>query len=254
MPTPLALLAGAAILAAGGYGVGSTVVDSGGTSSAPAVRAPALAADPTGRPAHAQFAYRPPAAQAGVPQLPALQGQAPNGGGGPAAGPSYVPKGNPLGPLGRLAVPGAAPTPNTWTLYLSGGDLLQPDPGAADGTDQSIGPNLGGPCGAGMAGKWTAPATVDVDFHGPVPGLLHVTGSSPVTLNISFIRYKYGGSCSVLSSTTASGTGVVPFSLPRIDVTVPRGENVSLVVTGSSTHVTSSAAAPSYIIAPTSSK
>ncbi len=255
MPTPLTMLTGVALLAAGGYGIGSTVMGSGGTSTAPAVRAPALAADPTGRPAHSHFSYQPPAAQPGVPQLPPMQGQAPTGGGGPAAGPSYVPKGQPLSPLGRLPAPAKAPTANVWTVYLSGGDLLQPDPGAVNRTDQTIGSNLGGACGSGLAGKWTAPATVDVDFHGPVPGVLHVAGASPATLQISLIRSALGAGCSVLTSTTATGAGAVSFTMPRIDATVPRGDNVALVVSsGSPARITGTVDAPSYLVLPTSPK
>jgi hypothetical protein len=144
VPTPLVAIVSAAVLAAGGVGVGSELVGSGGTSQAPAAKVPALSADPTRPPAHRGFQYQPSSpAQASVPGLGQPQGQDPNGG-APAAGPAYVPKGQPSAPLGP--VPAATPTKQgtTWQLYLSGGDLLQPDGGTADATNQSIGTNLGG--------------------------------------------------------------------------------------------------------------
>jgi len=255
VPTPLTALAGAAIVAAGGFGIGSAVVGSGGTSKVPPTRAPALAADPTGRPDHSRYTYRPPGnVQSAVPGLAPVQGQAPTAGQPPGPGPAYVPHGQPRNPLGALPAPATPRLPGAWPLYLSGGDLLQPDRGAAVKTDQSIGPGFGGACGSGLAGRWTAPVTADFPFHGTWPGLLHVVASGTVPLTISVTRSVYGGSCSVLTSTTASATGTqaVSFTLPRVDVELPRGENLSLVIeTSGSARILSGSTAPSYVIAPT---
>jgi hypothetical protein len=254
VPTTLVAIVGAAVLAAGGVGVGSVVTDSGGTSKAPATTVPALAADPTAPPPHRGFAYQvPTGTQRTVPDPGRIQGQTPNGG-APAAGPGYVPRGRPSAPLGRLPSATMSPQATTWPLYLSGGDQLQPDAGNANGTDQSIGPSLGGPCGSGLAGRWTAPSTAVFPFHGTLPGLLHVAASGSATLTISLTVSAYGGSCSVLASTTVtvSGTQAAAFTLPRVDVDIPSGLNISLVVaTTGSAHVLSSAAALSYVVAPT---
>ena len=254
MPTSLVAIVGAAVLAAGGVGVGSVVSSSGGTSKAPATTVPALAADPTAPPPHRGFEYRPSAGtQYTVPGSGGIQGQAPQGG-APTEGPAYVPKGLPRAPLGRAPAAAATPQATTWTLYLSGSDQLQPDGGAANGTDQSIGPSVGGACGSGLAGRWTAPTTALFPFHGTLPGLLHVAASGSATLTISLTSSTYGGSCSVLSSTTvtASGNQAVAFTLPRVDVDLPAGMNISLVVaTSGSASILSSAAALSYVVAPT---
>jgi hypothetical protein len=256
VPTPLTAIAGAAILAAGGFGIGSAVVGSGGTSKAPAARTPALAADPTGRPAHSRYVYNAPGTvQSAVPNLPPVGGQAPAGGPVPNGGAGYVPHGQIEAPLGALPKPVASPVASTWPLYLSGGDLLQPDKGAAVGTNQTVGPNMGGACGSGLAGHWTAPVTADFPFHGTWPGLLHVVASGSAPLTISVTRSVYGGGCQVLATTTAVATGTqsVSFTLPRVDVTIPKGENLSFVVdTPGSAKILSSSAAPSYIVAPTS--
>jgi hypothetical protein len=254
VPTTLVAIVGAAVLAAGGVGVGSVVSGSGGSSQAPAATAPALAADPTAPPPHRGFKYRAPAGtQLAVPGLGSVSGQLP-GGSAPREGPSYVPRGRPSAPLGRLPAAIVTPPATTWPLYLSGGDQLQPDSGAANGTDQSIGPSLGGACGSGLAGRWTVPTTANFPFHGTLPGLLHVAASGSATLTISLTRSVYGGSCSVLSSTTvtASGTQAVAFTLPRVDDDIPAGLNISLVVASTgSVHVLSSATALSYVVAPT---
>jgi hypothetical protein len=254
VPTPLVAIVSAAVLAAGGVGVGSALVGSGGTSQAAAAKVPALSADPTRPPPHRGFSYRPPApAQSRVPGLGQPQGQAPNGG-APGGGGSYVPKGQPSAPLGPVPAASATKQLTSWPLYLSGSDLLQPDGGTAVATDQSIGPNLGGACGTGLAGRWTAPTTATFPFHGTLPGLLHVVASGSAPLTISLTISEYGGSCSVLSSTdvTATGTQAVNFTLPRVDVDLPSGLNLSLVVsTTGGARITSSAAAPSYIVAPT---
>jgi hypothetical protein len=253
VPTPITAIVTAAVLAAGGVGVGNAILGSGGTSKAGAAKVPALAADPTGRPSHDRFTYRAPSSQTGLPALGGAQDQAPAGG-APTAGPGYTPKGQPQAPLGRVPTAAATVAATTWPLYLSGGDLLQPDKGAANGTNQSIGPSLGGACGTGLAGRWTAPTTATFPFHGAIPGLLHVVASGPTTLTISFTTSKYGGACIVQSSTTvtASGTQAVSFTLPRIDVDLPNGYNINLVVaTSGSAHITGSAEAPSYIVAPT---
>ncbi len=256
MPTPLTAIAGAAILAAGGFGIGSTVLGEGGASQAPAANTPLLAADPTGRPDHSRYIYNAPGTvQSVVPNLPPVGGQAPVGGGVPSGGEGYVPHGQPRAPLGRLPAAASAPVATNWQLYLSGGDLLQPDRGTADGTDQSVGPSLGGACGNGMAGRWTAPVTATFPFHGTWPGLLHVAASGTVPLTISVTRSVYGGACSVLTSTTATatGTGTVSFALPRVDVNIPQGENLSLVIAAAgSARILSTSSAPSYVIAPTS--
>jgi hypothetical protein len=145
---------------------------------------------------------------------------------------------------------------STWTLYLSGSDLLQPDQGAVNKTDQQIGPSLGGPCSPGQAGHWIAPVTTPVPFHGTIPGLLHVAASGPVTLTISMTMADFNsGSCSVLGTTTvtANGNQAVSFVLPRVDQVIPQGLNLKLVVsTPNSARITSSTSALSYIVAPTS--
>lgn len=254
MPTPLVAIASALVLAAGGVGLSSAIVGSGGASQAPAATVPALAADPTAPAPHTGFSYRPPAGtQTAVPGLGQAQGQAPTGG-APAQGPGYVPRGQPSAPFGRLPAAKSTKTPTTWPLYLSGADQLQPDPGAATGTNQSVGQSVGGACGSGMAGRWTAPTTDTFPMHGTLPGLLHVVASGSVTLTISFTSSEYGGGCSVLSSTTVtvSGTQAVAFTLPRIDVDVPQGLNLSLVVsTAGSASIVSSSGALSYVVAPT---
>jgi hypothetical protein len=254
VPTSLVAIVGAAVFAAGGVGVGSMVSASGGVSKTPAATVPALAADPTAPPPHRGYEYQAPAGtQQAVPGSGSIQGQAP-GGGAPTEGLGYAPKGLPSAPLKRVPAAIATPQATTWPLYLSGGDQLQPDRGAANGTDQSIGPAFGGACGLGLAGRWTAPTTADFPFHGTVPGLLHVATSGSATLTISLTSSVYGGSCSVLSSTTVtvSGTQAVAFTLPRVDVDLPAGLNVSLVVaTNGSAHILSSAGALSYFVAPT---
>ncbi len=254
MPTPLATFTAAAVVAAGGYGIGSALLGSGGNSHATAARVPPLSADPTGRPDHSRYAYQPPSAQTGVPALPPAGGQAPTGTAPNGGAPAYVPHGKVLAPLTPLPSRQPETPASTWKLYLSGGDLLQPDQGTAVQTNQSVGANLGGPCSSGLAGKWTAPATADFPFSGTVPGLLHVVASSTVTLSIALTQSTYGGGCTVLASTTASGSGseTVAFTLPRIERTIPKGTNLSLVVDSSgSARITSSYAAPSYIIVPT---
>jgi hypothetical protein len=254
VPTPLVAIVSAAVLAAGGVGVGSALVGSGGTSKAAAAKAPALAADPTRPPPHRGFRFRPQAAaQSAVPGLGQPQGQTPNGG-APTEGPAYVPKGQPSAPMGHVPAPAATSQATTWPLYLSGGDLLQPDAGTANRTDQTIGPQLGGACGTGLAGHWTAPTTATFPFHGALPGLLHVVASGTATLTISLTSSALGGSCSVLSSTTAtaSGTQAVNFTLPRVDVDIPAGLNIGLVVEAAgSVRILSSAGALSYVVAPT---
>ena len=255
MPTPLTAIAGAAILAAGAFGVGSVVADSEGTSKARAAQTPALAADPTGRPSHSRYVYSAPGTvQSAVPSLPPVGGQAPIGAPVPNGGPGYVPRGRPKGALGPLPVPVPSPVASNWPLYLSGGDLLQPDRGTAAGTDQNVGPSLGGACGGLNSGRWTAPVTANLPFHGTWPGLLHVVASGATPLTISVTRSAYGGDCSVLTSTTTSATGTqaVSFTLPQVDVNVPEGDNLALVIEAAgSARILSSTAAPSYIIAPT---
>jgi hypothetical protein len=254
VPTSLVAILGAAVLTASGVGVGSMVSDSGGISKTPATNVPALVADPTAPPPHRGFEYRAPAGtQLTVPGSGSIQGQAPRGG-APAKGLGYVPKGLPSAPLKRVPAATATPQATTWPLYLSGGDQLQPDRGAASGTDQSIGQSFGGACSPGLAGRWTAPTTADSPFHGTLPGLLHVATSGSATLTISLTSSVYGGSCSVLSSTTVtvSGTQAVAFTLPRVDVDLPAGLNISLVVaTNGSARILSSASALSYVVAPT---
>jgi hypothetical protein len=255
VPTPLVAIVSAAVLAAGGVGLGGAIVGSGGTSQAPSARVGPLAADPTAPPPHRGFVYQAPQQpQTETPGLGRPAGQAP-GGSAPATGKSgYVAKGEPKAPLGRLPAAQPSRTATTWPLYLSGSDLLQPDVAVANRTDQSIGPVLGGACGQGLAGRWTAPTTAVFPFHGPLPGLLHVAASGPVTLTISLTQSKYGGTCSVLSTTTvtADGTAPVAFTLPRVDVDLPAGQNIALVVsTDGSARIESSAGALSYVIAPT---
>jgi hypothetical protein len=253
VPTPITAIVTAAVLAAGGVGVGNALLGSGGTSKAAASRVPALAADPTGRPAHDRFTYPGPKTQAALPSLNAAQGQAPTGG-APGAASGYTPKGQPRAPLSSVPTSAATVPATTWPLYLSGGDLLQPDRGTAVGTNQMIGPSLGGACGLGLAGRWTAPVTATFPFHGPIPGLLHVVASGPTTLTISFTTSTVGGACTVRSSitVTASGSQAVSFTLPRIDVDATEGSNVNLVVEASgSAHITSSTSAPSFIVVPT---
>jgi hypothetical protein len=254
MPTPLVAIASAAVVALGGVGVGSMMLDSGGTSPAAASKVPPLAADPTGRPAHSRYVYSPPQTQGSLPGLGAVQGQAPDAGSGPGKGPAYVPRGQPKTALGQLPAARGGPQATTWTLYLSGGDLLQPDPGVAVETHQSVGPSLGDACSAGLSNRWQSPAPAPIPLHGTIPGLLHIEASGTVQLQISFVVSTLGGSCSVVSTTSATATGdqAVPFTMPRADVTLPAGSNVGLVVSaaGSAT-VTSTPAAPSYVIAPT---
>lgn len=256
MPTPLAALAGAALVAAGGFGVGSVIVGSGGTSKVAATKPPVLSADPTGRPDHSRYTYQPNSGvQRTLPGAPAAGGAAPNVGPGPGAGPSYVPHGKVSVPLGAVPTPASIAPKPTWPLYLSGGDQLQPDPSAAVATDQTIGPALGDACSTlGQAGHWTAPPPDAIAFHGTAPGLLHVIASGSVTLQISFTASIYGGGCAVLSSTTvtASGTQDVAFTLPRMDASLPLGVNVSLVVAASGTaRIESHTNALSYVVAPT---
>jgi hypothetical protein len=256
MPTPLVAAASAVVVALGGVGVGSMMLHSGGTSPAAASKVPLLAPDPTGRPAHPQFVYTPPGAQRSLPATGPVQGQAPDAGAEPGEGAPYVAHGQPQPALGR--VPPAAPSvqATTWKVYLSGGDLLQPDPGVAVQTDQSVGPGLDA-CSPGLSNRWQAPATVQIPLHGTTPGLLHVQASGTVPLTLSLIVSSFGGSCSVLSTTsaTANGTQAVSFTLPRVDVTLPEGVNLGFVVSASgSATVTSTSAAPSYLILPTSPK
>jgi hypothetical protein len=254
MPTPLVAVASAAVVALGGFGVGSMMVNSGGASHAAPSRVPPLAADSTGRPAHSRYVYAPPRAQQTLPGLGSIPGQAPSGGAPPGGGPAYVPKGAPKAPLGPVPAARNGPQATTWTLYLSGGDLLQPDPGVAVQTHQSVGPALGGPCSPGLAGRWESPAPGRLPLHGPIPGLLHIEAPGTVSLQLSFISSTLGGSCTVLGTTSvvAMGTQAVSFTLPRVDVDLPAGVNVGLVISaaGSAT-VTSTAAAPSYVVAPT---
>jgi hypothetical protein len=254
MPTPLVAAASAAIVALGGVGVGSMMLHSGGTSSAAASKVPALAADPTGRPEHSRYVYSPPRAQGSLPGLAPLQGQAPDVGSGPGQGPAYVPHGQPKAPLGKLPAARGSPQATTWTLYLSGGDLLQPDPGVAVATHQSVGPSLAGACAPGLPNRWQSPAIAPIPMHGTIPGLLHIEASGSVQLQLSLIVSTLGGSCSVLSATTATADGnqVVSFTMPRVDETIPAGTNVGVVVAASSpATVTSTAGAPSYVIFPT---
>ncbi len=254
MPTPLVAVASAAVVALGGVGVGSMMLHSGGSSPAAASKVPLLAPDPTGRPAHSHFVYTPPPAQRSLPATGPIQGQAPVAGPAPGGGSAYVPHGQPAAPLGHLPPAQPAPQATTWKVYLSSGDLLQPDPGVAVQTHQSVGPALGGPCAPGLEGRWQSPAPGPVPLHGPAPGLLHVQASGSVPLTLSLIVSKFGGSCSVLSSTsaTATGTQAVAFTLPRIDAILPAGVNIGFVVSaaGSAT-ITSTPSAPSYLILPT---
>jgi hypothetical protein len=253
MPTPLVAAASAVVVALGGVGVGSMMLHSGGTSPDVASKVPSLAADPTGRPAHTRFVYTPPAAQKSLPANGPIQGQAPAAGAAPGSGSAYVPHGQPAAPLGRVPAPKASAAATTWTVYLSGGDLLQPDPGVAVQTHQSVGPALAGPCSPGLAGRWQSPAPRPVSLHGPIPGVLHVQANGSVPLTLSFIVSALGGSCSVLTSTsaTAIGTQAVSFTMPRVDAELPPGVNIGLVVSaaGSAT-VTSTSAAPSYLVLP----
>ncbi len=254
MPTPLVAAASAVVVALGGVGVGSMLLHGGGTSSAAASKVPALAADPTGRPAHSRFVYSPPQPQSSLPGLAPVQGQAPDAGPGPAEGPSYIPRGQPKAALGQLPAARSSPQATTWTLYLSGGDLLQPDPGVAVATHQSVGPSLGGACAPGLSNRWQSPATATIPLHGTIPGLLRVQAPGSVELQLSLVISTLGGSCSVVSSTSAAASGdqAVSFTLPRVDVDVTSNENVGLVVAASgSATVTSTAAAPSYVILPT---
>src|SRR5690349_12213531 len=127
MPTPIVTITTAVVVAAGGYGIGSAMLGSGGSSNAAASKVPALSADPTGRPDHSRFTYQAPTnAQQAVPGLPPVEGQAPTGGTPGAGGPAYVPHGQVLPDLGRVPTPQASAIPTTWKLYLSGSDLLQP--------------------------------------------------------------------------------------------------------------------------------
>ena len=141
MPTPLVAAASAVVVALGGVGVGSMMLDSGGTSSAASSTVPSLAADPTGRPAHARFVYTPPGQRsARCPQRGPIQGQAPDAGAAPGEGAPYVARGQPQPPLGRVPAPAPSVQATTWQLYLSGGDLLQPDPGCrADASERRAG-------------------------------------------------------------------------------------------------------------------
>jgi hypothetical protein len=252
MPTLLAA-ASAAVVALGGVGVGSMMLNSGGTSPNAASKVPSLAPDPTGRPAHTRFVYTPPQAQKSLPANGPIQGQAPAGGAAPGGGSPYVPHGQPGAPLGRAPQPEASSAATTWKVYLSGGDLLQPDPGVAVQTHQSVGPALGGACSPGLAGRWQSPAPRPVSLHGPIPGLLHVQANGSVALTLSFISSTLGGSCSVLTSTsaTATGTQAVAFTMPRVDAELPSGVNIGLVVSaaGSAT-VTSTSNEPSYLVLP----
>jgi hypothetical protein len=253
MPTPLVGIASAAVVALGGVGVGSMMLHSGGTSPNAASKVPLLAPDPTGRPAHSRFVYTPPQAQTSLPANGPIQGQAPAAGAAPGGGPAYVPHGQPAAPLGHVPAPHASREATSWTVYLSGGDLLQPDPGVAVQTHQSVGPALGGPCSPGPAGRWQSPAPRPVSLHGTIPGLLHVEANGSVPLTLSFIASRFGGSCTVLSSTTATvtGTQALSFTMPRFDAELPSGMNIGLVVSaaGSAT-VTSTSAAPSYLVLP----
>ncbi len=254
MPTPLVAIASAAVVALGGVGVGSLMLNSGGASSAAASKVPSLAADPTGRPAHSRFVYTPPQSQHSLPGTGPVGGQAPDVGAGPGSGSPYVPHGQPGPPLGRVPPGGSSPQATTWTVYLSGGDLLQPDRGVAVETHQSVGPAVGGACGSGLEGRWQSPAPGPIALHGPIPGLLRVQANGSVPLTLSFIVSSLGGSCSVLSSTTATANGnqAVSFTIPRIDANLPAGVNLGFVVSaaGSAT-VTSTSAAPSYLVLPT---
>jgi hypothetical protein len=257
MPTPLVAAASAVVVALGGVGVGSVMMDKGGTSSAAASKVPLLAADPTGRPAHSRFVYTPPGAQHSLPATGPIQGQAPGAGAAPGDGAPYVAHGQPREALGRVPPPAPTVQASTWKVYLSGGDLLQPDPGIAVQTNQSVGPSFGDGCSPGLSNRWQAPATVQIPLHGTTPGLLHVQASGTVPLTLSLIVSSLGGSCSVLSTTSAAATGTqaVSFTLPRVDVTLPEGVNLGFVVSASgSAKVTSTSAAPSYLILPTSPK
>jgi hypothetical protein len=254
MPTPLVSIASAAVVALGGVGVGSMMLHSGGTSPSTASKVPSLAPDPTGRPAHSRFVYSGPQAQHSLPATGPIEGQAPGGAAPPGGGPAYVPHGQPAPALGHVPVSPGAPRATTWKVYLSGGDLLQPDPGVAVQTHQSVGPALGGPCAPGPQGRWQSPAPGPVPLHGPIPGLLHVEASGSVPLTLSFIVSTLGGSCSVLTSTTATATGnqAVAFTMPRVDANLPAGVNIGFVVSASgSATVTSTSSAPSYLIIPT---
>jgi hypothetical protein len=254
MPTPLITVASAAVVALGGVGVGSLMLHSGGTSPGAASRVPTLAADPTGRPSHSRYVYSGPQAQRSLPAGGPVQGQAPAAGTAPGKGAPYTPHGQPLPPMGGAPAPTPTVQATTWKLYLSGGDLLQPDSGVAVQTHQSVGPSLGNACAPGLAGHWQSPAPGPVPLHGTIPGLLHVEATGSVPLTLSFVVSTLGGGCSVLSTTTATATGnqAVSFTLPRVDVNLPAGVNVGFVVSASgSATVTSTAAAPSYVIAPT---
>jgi hypothetical protein len=254
MPTPLIAAASAAVVALGGVGVGSMMLHSGGTSSAVASKVPSLAADPTGRPAHSRYVYSPPQTQGALPGLGAVQGQTPDAGSGPSKGPAYVPRGQPKTALGQLPATRSSPQATTWTLYLSGGDLLQPDAGVAVQTHQSVGPSLGDGCSAGLSNRWQSPAPAPIPLHGAIPGLLHIEAPGTVQLQISLVVSTLGGTCSVVTSTSATATGnqAVSFTMPRVDATMPEGSNVGLVIASSSpATVTSTAAAPSDIVLPT---
>jgi hypothetical protein len=254
MPTPLVAIASAAVVALGGVGVGSMMLHSGGTSAATASKVPSLAADSTGRPAHSRYVYSPPPGQGSLPGLGLVQGQTPDAGSGPGEGPAYLPHGQPKPALGQLPAARSSSQATTWTLYLSGGDLLQPDRGVAVQTHQSVGPSLGNACSPGLSNRWQSPAPAPIPLRGTIPGLLHIQASGTVQLQISFVVSALGGSCSVVSTTTATATGnqAVSFTMPSVDVTLPAGSNVGLVVAASSSAtVTSTAAAPSYVIAPT---
>jgi hypothetical protein len=231
-----------------------TIMDAGGAAEPARARVTALAPDPTGAPSHSRYTFDAPGdVQRQLPAAPAAGGTAPSGRPPPAGG-TYVPRGQPGSPLPPLATSSVAPpAAPTTTLYLSGADQLQPDIGTAASTDQTIGPQLGGACTPGIVGRWTAPPAGDAPLHGPFTGMLHVAVPAPTTLQISFTTSVLGGACQVLASTTATaaGSGPVSFTLPRVDVDLPEGINVSLVV-GSNTPATvvSSYASPSYVVVP----
>jgi hypothetical protein len=253
MPTPLVTLASAAVVGLGGVGVGSLMLHSGGTSAATASRVPSFGADPTGRPSHSRYVYAPPPAQNSLPARGPVQGVAPKAGAAPGKGAPYDPHGQPLPAMGGVPAPAPSRQATSWKLYLSGGDLLQPDPGVAVHTDQSVGPSLGDGCSSGLAGRWQSPAPGPVPLHGTIPGLLHIQASGTVPLTLSFIVSTFGGGCTVLTSTTATATGAqaLAFTLPRVDANLPAGVNIGLVVSASgSATVTSTPAEPSYVIAP----
>jgi hypothetical protein len=248
-------VAATVVLVAGGVVLVSALLSAGGTSQAAPSRVPAYAPDPTGRPSHARFAYRPPGdTQHMLPPAAPGGGTQPNAGRVVAGGRPYVPNGKPGAPLQPLSRPSAAAAATTWTLYLSGPDLLQPDYGTAAATDQTIGPQLGTACTPAVAGHWGAPPPEPVRLHGPIQGLLHVAASGPRTLQISITSSTLGGSCTVLrtASVDVPGSGAVRFTLARVDVDLPSGVNIGLVVsTTPPARITSTPAAPSYVVMPT---